>query len=198
MEINGWVIYDDANIPMWNTFTVYAPVLGDERDWRRITKIKCACGEECNTEVTDGFVFPKTYTFLMDRNDGWITLYMNSLFATKFILVYDGVEIYNSGYIGDNTYQSDLDNYLTNIGLPTEPIINTSFETFSFYKNSTVNEIGLYVYSPLGEFEASVSCPENPVTTTSTTQTSTSTSTSSTTSSTSTQPQTTSTTTTIQ
>lgn len=191
----GWVRYNPiTNLVDWSTFQTTVPPANES--WKRVFKFDtCACSELCgiNAEGADTEAYPRIYNIDLTEDLGYVTLDFNAIDPSKFQVYYLDTIIYDSGYRGNPARQTELDTWLTTRGYPTETINTPSSGTYTFYKSSTSdNQLVLYVYSPLFnyEYEFSLGCPG----TTTTTSTS---STSSTTSSSSTSSSTTSTTTTL-
>ncbi|MDY3445532.1 hypothetical protein JZ968_06805 [Riemerella anatipestifer] len=108
----------------------------------------------CGSDVryNGGESFPAVRQYRLGENKGEVSMRFEAYgVPDKFIVFLDDMEIFNTGYLGDASYQSALDKALTDLGLPTEKIIggNGTME-FKFMKTSTVSSIlRIEVYAPL-------------------------------------------------
>ena len=169
--ISGWAKVT-SNIIDWSTFRTTTPPIG-ETGWRRVYKIECACGEDCNTEITGTGeeVFSKFQAIEVNSEEGWVRFnYSSDGPPVKYELSYGGSVIYSSGYIGDDSYQSALDTYLSTRGYALETITDTLSGSHTFYKGFGEMTFGVYIYAPLSDYtyQFTLGCPG---TTTSTTTT---------------------------
>ena len=79
----------------------------------------------------------------------------------KFVVMFDGVEVINTGYRGNIGYQTDLNNSLASRGLPPEPIVGDGTVNVSFNKTTSSSIATVYVYAPLGStgWNFKLNCP---------------------------------------
>lgn len=145
-----------------------------------------ACGEE--VIFAGGESFPFIQEVVLGTDLGVITFDFDAFdIPDKFVVVFDGIEVINTGYRGDTAQQTDLDNELILRGYPTETIVSPGNDSAFFNKTTTTSVAFVYIYGPLPdtEWNFTVGCPPE-VTTTTTTTTETPTTTTTTTTETST------------
>lgn len=125
----------------------------------------------CANQVTyaGGFTFPYAQEIIVGSGLGNVTLHYNAFnIPDKFIVKIDGVEIANTGYVGADSYQADLDENLTIRGMPTEAIVGPGSGSLTFSKNSATASIFVYVFAPLPGtgWTFTIDCPTSTTTTT--------------------------------
>lgn len=79
----------------------------------------------------------------------------------KYIVMFEGIEVVNTGYRGDTSYQSALDAELASRGLPPETITAPGAGTTSFNKTTAATTATLRVYAPLTgtAWSCTLGCP---------------------------------------
>lgn len=131
----------------------------------------------CNEQATGGEAFPmEVYVVTAGATLGYVTLnYDAEDLPDKFIVEIDGVPVVNTGYVGDSSLQSALDDALAARGLPSETISGTGSGSATFYKSSATSVVIVKVFAPIQETEwaFALTCPDGATTTTSTSTTST-------------------------
>lgn len=82
-------------------------------------------------------------------------------YPQKFIIIFDGTEVGNTGYRGDTLYQSGLDSALASKGLPSETIAGTGNGSISFNKTSSTATVLVRVYDPMDgeDWQFTLGCP---------------------------------------
>jgi len=119
-----------------------------------------SCGSPAS--FSGGVAFPSYHNIELGSNTGSVTLTYNAQnVPDKFELWFDGVKVIDTGYRGGSTAQSDLDQALANLGLPSETIQGTGSGSASFTKSTATTTAQLRVYSPLANnsWTATLSCP---------------------------------------
>lgn len=122
------------------------------------TSIACGAG----SAYAGGESFPTEETVILGSDLGNVTLTFDAYgIPDKFIVIFDGVEVINTGYRGDVANQSALDANLTGRGLPTEPIVGAGSGTASFNKTTATTTAIVRVYAPLSgtSWTYTLSCP---------------------------------------
>ena len=118
------------------------------------------CGSE--TSYQGGQSFPTEYQVNLGTDTGDVILDFNAnTIPDKFIVVFDGVEVINTGYRGAASEQSDLDAELISRGLPTETIQGTGQGTASFNKTTSTTTATIKVFAPLDQtaWTVTLNCP---------------------------------------
>ncbi len=136
--------------------------------------------------------FPSTTKVNMGTGVGWVDIDITTYqIPDKIVIKYLGDIVYDTGYLGDTTYQTDLNTELANRGLASETITQGSGAQIRWFKPQSYALLDIEVYAPLAStgWNVDVSCPTAP--TTSSTSSTSSTSTSSTSSTTTKNPTTT-------
>lgn len=135
-----------------------------------------SCG--IDTTFTGDAAFPTNTHITLGSFIGLVDLeFVTSGVPDKFEVWIGGVKVIDTGYIGDVSYQSDLDDELTLRGVPTETITQrlgdgvtldddwnhpTKREKAQFYKSTTSSVATVKIFSPLGGgWKFSLSCPDN-------------------------------------
>lgn len=108
-----------------------------------------ACGVD-NT-FSGGASFPSETIITLGSGLGNVQLSFNAQSVPdKFIVIYDGVEVINTGYRGDSSQQAALDAALAARGLPPETIMGTGIGTQSFTKSTASPATALVrVFAPI-------------------------------------------------
>lgn len=118
------------------------------------------CGS--GASYTGGESYPSTYEINLGTDLGYVGInYDANQVPDKFILEFDGVVVYDSGYRGQALYQQELDDNLALRGLPSEPIVGTGAGTGGFNKTTATTKAFLKVYAPIPgtAWDALVLCP---------------------------------------
>jgi hypothetical protein len=93
---------------------------------------------------------PASYVITLGNNLGTVTLNYNaSSVPDRFVVIYNGVVVIDTGYRGGSTYQSQLNSALADYNLPPSPIVGIGAGSASFFKNSSVPTATVEVYGPL-------------------------------------------------
>ena len=123
-----------------------------------------------------GQTFPSNFKVELGGGVGWVEItFQTYQIPDRLIVKYLGDLVYDTGYIGSPSYQSDLDNDLSLRGEPQATISGSSSSnnsrTIRWFKPQSYNYLDLEVYAPLGgtAWALDVSCPVGPTTTTSST-----------------------------
>ena len=118
--------------------------------------------------------FPSTTKVNLGTGIGWVDIDIATYnLPDKVIIKYLGDVVYDTGYLGSTTYQTDLNTELANRGLPSETITQGTGAQIRWFKPQSYALLDVEVYAPLSGtgWDVSVSCPAPP-TTSSTTSTS--------------------------
>lgn len=124
-------------------------------------------------EYSGGGAYPSQFSVQLGPNTGWVELQFWSYSRPdKFQVLIDGQVVLDTGYVGDTSWQGDLDTELTSLGDPTETIIQrkgtsssgtdpTQAERRVFYKESTSSVATVRVWAPLGgtAWSCRLGCP---------------------------------------
>jgi hypothetical protein len=119
------------------------------------------CGEEI--QYTGGESYPTEQIVTLGSDLGTVTLSYNAFgIPDKFIVIFDGVEVINTGYRGDASQQTALNDALSLRGEGPETIQGTGVGSATFNKNSSTTTAILRIYAPMSgtSWEAQLSCPE--------------------------------------
>jgi len=115
-------------------------------DYRIISIAQCGI----NVEYQGGQVYPTTMTIQINPTLSQSIYIEPASVPDKFIVLIGGVEVVNTGYIGNASYQPQLDAALTALGDPTEVITPMMGGTnFAFANPTFASFIQLKVYAPL-------------------------------------------------
>jgi hypothetical protein len=129
---------------------------GDEANKKSVPEFPATC----NPVVEDGVCgvvyqwddlnpsFPKVFNISINQaGESYIDFEAYNR-PTKFVVVQSGVTLVDTGYRSSSpsTWQSQLDSYLSEKGLPLETITQPSSNIIDFYVN---RDILVYVYAPL-------------------------------------------------
>lgn len=119
-----------------------------------------ACG--VNNSYSGGEAFPSESTVVLGSGLGQVTLNFDAYgIADKFVVIFDGVEVINTGYRGDGSGQQQLNNALADRGLPPETITAPGSGTVSFNKTTATSTAIVRVYAPLSgtAWQYTLGCP---------------------------------------
>lgn len=119
-----------------------------------------ACGVA--TSYSGGESFPTTQVITLGSSTGTVTLTFDGLSVPdKFIVMFDGVEVINTGYRGSTSEQANLDAALAARGLPSETITSPGNGSASFVKSTTTTTATVYVYAPISgtAWNFNLGCP---------------------------------------
>lgn len=119
-----------------------------------------ACGTP--TSYGGGQTYPTIQEVTLGSGTGTVTLDYNAISVPdKFIVMFDGVEVINTGYRGDSGQQSNLDAALATYGAPPETIAGTGSGTMNFAKGTATTVATVYVYAPISgtSWNFTLSCP---------------------------------------
>ena len=95
-------------------------------------------------------VYPAEFAITLGSVTGSIMFRFNSFnVPDKYIILWNGNEVINTGYRGATSYQKDLDKALANRGLPSERIVAPGNGTATFLKTVSEASAIVRVYSPL-------------------------------------------------
>jgi hypothetical protein len=109
-----------------------------------------------------GYDYEKSISINLGTDLGAVLFNFNFFYIpVKVIIEFDGVEVINTGYRGNPTYQALLDAALTDLGQPTETINPDSQSTLVFTKSSAVAHATMTIYTPIDGAIASLRlrCP---------------------------------------
>ncbi len=118
-----------------------------------------ACGG--STSYSGEETYPGVYAVTLGSEIGVVTFSFDAKdVPDKFVVVYDGEEVINTGYRGSTTYQASLNNAIS----PDENIISPGNGIAIFSKLSSVPVATVYVYAPLPRtgWDFLMSCPKAP------------------------------------
>jgi hypothetical protein len=97
-----------------------------------------------------GTAFPETINAQVGNHQGEMTITYNTYDVPDKLEVWDdGVKVIDTGYRGDPSYQSQLDDALAAKGLPPELIEGPGLGQASYYKTSSSSSLLIKVYGPL-------------------------------------------------
>ena len=124
-----------------------------------IPTIPCGAG----SSYSGGEAYPTIQQVTLGSDTGTVYLQYNAYsIPDKFIVEFDGVEVINTGYVGDAYHQTSLNNALAALGEPAETIQGTGSGSVSFNKTSTVSTAIVKVYAPMSGtgWNFTLGCPE--------------------------------------
>tara|TARA_R100000231_G_scaffold79622_2_gene61410 strand:+ start:36885 stop:38225 length:1341 start_codon:yes stop_codon:yes gene_type:complete len=137
--------------------------------------------QNCPASFSYGASGAQTYPSLTKVNlgtgVGWVEIDISTYqLPDKIVIKYLGDIVYDTGYLGDSSYQSDLDTELANRGLPSETITQGTGANIRWFKPQSYSLLDVEVYAPLAGtgWDVDVSCPTAPTTIPPTTTSSTS------------------------
>ena len=154
-----------AATPTLVTLRAYAPLVNDDYEVSFscpppvVPDIPCGAGSTYNGNEA----FPQTDVIDLGSTTGIVTLNFNALgIPDKFVVEFDGVEVINTGYRGNTSYQTQLDAALANRGLPPETIQAPPSGTVTFNKTTATTTATVRVFAPLSGtgWNYTLSCPQ--------------------------------------
>jgi hypothetical protein len=155
-------VFDEGNVPTTTdgyfeiplspeAFTgdvqYYVKVTNDcGEDYRTIDIFRC--GENIN--FMGGQDYPTTITVAINPYLNQSINIDPASVPDKFVIEIDGVEVLNTGYIGNTSYQALLDAALIALGDPTETITNPGgAQNYAFLNSAGASYMQLKVFAPL-------------------------------------------------
>ena len=153
--------------PTLVTLRAYAPLVNDDYE------VIFTCPEPIEADIpcgagslyTGGPSFPQVDIVELGSATGIVTLNFNAGFVPdKFIVEFDGVEVINTGYRGLNSYQTDLNTALAELGLDAETIQGVGQGTATFQKTTATTTATVKVFAPISDpttyWDYTLSCPQ--------------------------------------
>jgi len=125
------------------------------------TQSTVAC--DGGNEYEGGQTFPTVINVTLGSSTGTVNFDFNARnVPDKFVVVYDGNTVINTGYRGLTSQQSALDAELTSRGESTETITSPGDGSTSFNKTTATTYATVYVYAPLSStlWDFTLYCPE--------------------------------------
>lgn len=122
-----------------------------------------ACGSTAS--YSGGEAFPSETTIILGSDLGNVVLNFDAVgVPDKFIVEFDGIEVINTGYRGDTSYQSTLDAALAARSLPPEVITSPGAGTTSFVKSTPTTTALVKVFAPISgtAWSFTLLCPNIP------------------------------------
>lgn len=114
-----------------------------------IPAVSCFSSGSSRSGVAPGG-FPTQYTITLGSATGSIQLKFNSYnVPDKYIVIYEGNTVINTGYRGASSYQAALNTALLSRGLPSETIITPGHGTATFLKTGSSSTAIVQTWSPL-------------------------------------------------
>ena len=117
---------------------------------------------DTGTAYSGGEAFPDVQVIELGSATGVVTVTFNALgVPDKFIVEFDGVEVINTGYRGEQVYQGQLNTALAERGLPAETITSPGQGVATFNKTTSTTTATLKVFAPISgtSWSCTVSCP---------------------------------------
>ena len=137
--------------PTLVTLRAYAPLVNDDYEVTFtcpepvVADIPCGAGSQYN----GGVAFPQTDVVSLGTATGIVTLNFDAVgYPDKFIVEFDGVEVINTGYRGNASEQTNLNNALAGLGLPPETISGIPDGVVTFNKTTATTTATVKVYAP--------------------------------------------------
>lgn len=118
------------------------------------------CGDA--SSYSGGESFPTEQIITLGATLGNVVLMFDALsIPDKYIVIFDGIEVINTGYRGDISYQSALDAELASRGLPPETITFPGAGSVNFNKTTATTTAIIRVYAPLEgtSWSYTMNCP---------------------------------------
>ncbi len=119
-----------------------------------------ACGTP--TPYTGGQNFPTEIIITLGASTGTVNFNFDSFsIPDKYIVVFDGIDVIDTGYRGDTSYQAALDADLASRSLPPETITAPGSGSTSFIKGTATTTALVKVYGPLPgtSWQFTMECP---------------------------------------
>ena len=153
--------------PTLVTLRAYAPLVNDDYEVTFscpppvVADIPCGAGSTYSGNVA----YPQTDIVELGTGTGIVTLDFNAAtIPDKFIVEFDGVEVINTGYRGGASYQTTLNYYLANLGLPPEQIEGVGQGTATFQKTTATTTATVKVFAPIEKpttgWNYTLQCPQ--------------------------------------
>ena len=139
-----------------------------------------ATGIACSLDASypGGAAFPSEVNVILGTELGWVELeFMTWGNPDKFEIWLGGAKVLDTGYVGNTSYQSELDSNLAGRGLPPETISMATYtgsdlgmwntpsqrDKASFYKGVSDSVAVVRVYGPLSgtQWRFALSCPDD-------------------------------------
>jgi hypothetical protein len=124
-----------------------------------IPTIPCGAG----SAYSGGVSYPTIQQVTLGSDTGVVTLDYNAIgIPDKFIVEFDGVEVINTGYVGNIYHQTDLNNALASYGDGPEPIVGGPVGSVTFNKTTATTTAIVKVYAPMAGtgWNFTLGCPE--------------------------------------
>ncbi len=122
---SGYAQKDNNGLIIWSTFTTqYQQGTG----WYLVHKVTCVCDNNCGLRMYSRDKTPLVYTeeFTFSTSGTTQITFTYETIPVKYRVYVNNVLSIDTGFQGLVSYQAQLDNYLANLGLPSEPIINNA------------------------------------------------------------------------
>lgn len=121
-------------------------------------------GAVCGVPVpySGGQTYPTIQVITLGTGLGTVTLNFDAVSVPdKFIVMFDGVEVINTGYRGNTAHQAALDAALAVYGAPPETITSPGSGTANFSKGTATTTATVYVYAPMAgtAWTVTLDCP---------------------------------------
>lgn len=119
-----------------------------------------ACG--IPVPYSGGQTYPSIQVITLGTGLGTVTLNFDAVnVPDKFIVVFDGVEVINTGYRGDTANQTALNAALASYGAPPETITSPGSGSANFIKLTATTTATVYVYAPMSgtAWSFTLGCP---------------------------------------
>jgi len=153
--------------PTLITLRAYAPLVNDDYEIAFscpppvVADVPCGAGSQYNGNVA----YPQTDIVDLGTGTGIVTLNFNAAsIPDKFIVEFDGVEVINTGYRGSASYQTTLNSYLANLGLPSETIQAPGQGSVTFQKTTATTTATVKVFAPISNpttgWNYTLQCPQ--------------------------------------
>lgn len=151
--------------PTLVTLRAYAPLVNDDYEITFscpppvVADIPCGAG----SLYKGGEAFPQTDIVDLGTATGLVTLNFDARgIPDKFIVEFDGVEVINTGYRGNDSQQTDLNRELAFRGLPPETIQGVGQGTATFQKTTATTTATVKVFAPQSGtyWEYTLECPQ--------------------------------------
>ncbi len=153
-----------ANTINWGEIYCYSH-WGDDKNKDSVPEFPEFCAiiqGTCGTQYTytGNEDYPERYVFNLGATGTSTLTYQAVSIPDKWVIIQDGVVILDTGYRGDVSYQTDLDNALAARGLPPETIQGVGSGTAQF-TISSLSPVYVYVYAPITNttHNTRISCP---------------------------------------
>lgn len=121
----------------------------------------------CNFPLSvdeQGVYYPYTTNKFLGAVTGLVTMTFNAHdIPVRYVVTFDGVDVIDTGYVGDPSFQVYLDAAVYLQGDVAGDITDLSTGTLYFNKDTATDTATVTIYSPLSNsrFEFTMSCPDN-------------------------------------